>query len=290
LIFPDSFRQLLPLIVVMSLGTVALTDAGELKVLSNARLVNPTKMDGDSFFIDVSGSKLHIRLYYIDCPEISVTSKTDAERVREQMRYFGLSSAVSTVHYGKVAKQFSAKILSKPFTVYTTYANALGRSSKGRVYAFVVTAGGDDLAGLLLKNGLARTHGVGRKTPDGIPRDEMIMRLRDLETAAMLKRIGIWSASDPDRIAELRAEQRREDEKLKALQRQIDESVSLDQVVDPNNASKEELESIPGIGPKIAARIIRGRPYKRVDDLLKVKGIGPKKLEKITPYLTIKRD
>ena len=48
--------------------------------------------------------------------------------------------------------------------------------------------------------------------------------------------------------------------------------------------SKEELTAINGIGPVIAERIIAGRPYKDTNDLLRVKGIGKAKLEKIRPY------
>ncbi|MDX2439153.1 MAG: helix-hairpin-helix domain-containing protein [Desulfobacterales bacterium] len=55
-------------------------------------------------------------------------------------------------------------------------------------------------------------------------------------------------------------------------------------LLNPNIAGKEELMSINGIGPVLSVRIIAGRPYKTVDDLLKVKGIGPKKLEYIRPY------
>ena len=58
-------------------------------------------------------------------------------------------------------------------------------------------------------------------------------------------------------------------------------------LLDLNSASKEKLMSIDGIGPVLSARIISGRPYKTVDDLLKVKGIGPKKLENIRPYFVV---
>jgi len=45
--------------------------------------------------------------------------------------------------------------------------------------------------------------------------------------------------------------------------------------VDLNEASFEELQTLPGIGPKLAERIMANRPYHKVDDLLKVQGIGP---------------
>jgi len=283
-----TFLILRSLAFLLILGNFSLPQADDLKTFTNVRLIENMVMDGDSFHVKIADKILYIRLYFVDCPETSTASKTDAQRVLEQMRYFGLTDAVITVHYGNVAKEFTAKMLSKPFKIYTSYANALGRSSGGRFYAFVITGKGEDLSSLLVKNGLARSYGVGRKTPDGIARDEMVLRLRDLETAAMLKRIGIWSASDPDRIAELRAEQRREDDKLKDLQQQIIEASKANQVLDPNTASKKELETIPGVGPKIADRIIAGRPYKNVDDLLKIKGIGPKKLEKMRHYLNVK--
>ncbi len=54
-----------------------------------------------------------------------------------------------------------------------------------------------------------------------------------------------------------------------------------------NKAKSEELQTIKGIGPAIAEAIIKGRPYKKLDDLLKVKGIGDKKFEEIKPYVTL---
>jgi competence ComEA-like helix-hairpin-helix protein len=62
-------------------------------------------------------------------------------------------------------------------------------------------------------------------------------------------------------------------------------------VIDPNRASQADLETLPGIGPVLARRIMDYRrvhgPYRKIADLRKVSGIGPKKLEKIKPYLTI---
>jgi competence protein ComEA len=58
-----------------------------------------------------------------------------------------------------------------------------------------------------------------------------------------------------------------------------------------NNATAADLDALPGIGPVIAKRIITFRqahgPFKKIDDLLEVSGIGPKKLEKIKPYLVL---
>ena len=58
-------------------------------------------------------------------------------------------------------------------------------------------------------------------------------------------------------------------------------------VVNINDATHEQLETVPGIGPSLGARIIAGRPYQSVDDLLKVAGIGPQTLERMRPFFKI---
>ena len=66
-----------------------------------------------------------------------------------------------------------------------------------------------------------------------------------------------------------------------------EEEKKCDDPIDLSNASQEQFEQLPGIGPKIAAKIIAGRPYRSVEDLLNIPGIGKKTLEKIRPCVTI---
>ncbi len=61
-------------------------------------------------------------------------------------------------------------------------------------------------------------------------------------------------------------------------------------LIDINHASQKELETLPGIGPVLAQSIISYRenqPFRSVEDLLKVSGIGPKRYEKIRHLVTV---
>jgi competence protein ComEA len=56
--------------------------------------------------------------------------------------------------------------------------------------------------------------------------------------------------------------------------------------VDVNSADVETLQTLPGIGPTLAERIVAGRPYKNADDLTKVKGLSKSKIEAIQDQIT----
>lgn len=62
-------------------------------------------------------------------------------------------------------------------------------------------------------------------------------------------------------------------------------------IVNINRGTKAEFDSLTGIGPVIAARIISYRnqngPFMSIEDLLKVSGIGAKTLARIKPRLTL---
>ena len=57
--------------------------------------------------------------------------------------------------------------------------------------------------------------------------------------------------------------------------------------VNINTATELELQSLPGVGPALAEAIILGRPYRKVRDLSRVKGISPAMVCAWMPRLTV---
>jgi competence protein ComEA len=62
-------------------------------------------------------------------------------------------------------------------------------------------------------------------------------------------------------------------------------------IVNLNTASAADFEALPGIGAKMAARIVDYRqkngPFKKIEDLMNVPGIGEKNFLKLKPQLTV---
>jgi len=62
-------------------------------------------------------------------------------------------------------------------------------------------------------------------------------------------------------------------------------------VVNINTASASDLEGLPGIGAKTAARIIEYRqkngPFKKIEELMNVRGVGEKNFLKLKPQISV---
>jgi competence protein ComEA len=62
-------------------------------------------------------------------------------------------------------------------------------------------------------------------------------------------------------------------------------------VLDLNRAGAAELDALPGIGPVLARRIVEFRrqhgPFRRVEELRAVRGVGPRLLERLKPRVSV---
>ena len=156
-----------------------------------------------------------------------------------------------------------------------------------RIYAFIETSEGKSLAGELVQNGLARAYGVYRQSPIGLHQDEARERFKDMELRAAGSRRGIWAFTDWEALPEERLTERLEEIELSSAVKES-KRPPADGSINPNTASKEQLEMIPGIGPSTAQKIIDARPgqvFITPNDLLSISGIGQRTLEKMQAYL-----
>lgn len=141
--------------------------------------------DGDSFRVRLPDGRLEtFRLYFVDTTE----SRSRGKRSDDQAAYFGLTRE-QAVELGKEAKEFTARMLSTPFTIQTRWRQVFGPK---RYYACVYTADGSDLAELLVKHGLARIYGTRTALPDGRNSRLYLSQLRDLEATAKQVQLGGW--------------------------------------------------------------------------------------------------
>lgn len=274
------------LIVLVALAGSA---SGQLKKLENCSLVPTEWSDGDSFQVRLpDGKNQTVRLYGVDCIEIHVQGDdSNARRLRDQRRYFGIKEILTAKAVGEEAKEETARLLAKPFTVVTAFADGRGDGRFSRIYAFVETSDGRDLAETLVSMGLARAFGVVRQLPDGTQGEEWQEELKDLELTAARSGLGAWKHTDWKKLPEFRKEARTETAELDSAKG--NRKAGENKPVDINLAARDELMTLPGIGEKTANQIIGARPFKSVDELYRVPGIGEATLKRIRPFLTVSK-
>lgn len=157
--------------------------------LENVKFKGGRYDDGDSFHVIAEdGRELILRLYFVDtCEEEAVY----ADRIRDQAAYFGVTPE-RVKELGHEAAAFTRKQLEKPFTVWTRWHKALGRSKQDRYYATIITAGGKPLAEELVRNGLARIYGTRTVTHDTKSSSDYRSVLEKAEAAAKAAKSGGW--------------------------------------------------------------------------------------------------
>lgn len=268
--------------------------AADLVSMEGCTLVATDWADGDSFQVRTPAGEQHtVRLYGVDCLETNARDETDARRLRSQRRFFGITTvrpdAVASIDFAKALGRRAADetrdVLTRPFTVHTTFADARGDGRFQRIYAFVTDADGRDLAAHLVALGLARAFGVSRTTPTGETGEDYRERLADLQLQAAARGAGIWAHTDWNSLPD---ERRRDRDEARELRAAVDaKALPANFVVDLNRASRDDLMRLPGIGETLANRIIEARPYRRLTDILEVPGIGPSTYRALKPFLRL---
>jgi len=266
---------LVPIVLTAQQTRDAANPDGKWEVLDGCRLMTNNSVDGDSFHVLHRNREYIFRLYFVDAAE---TDPALHERAADQAAYFGLSTN-DIPRAGSLAAQFTrAKLAGRELTVITRWQNASGRSKLARYYA-VVFVNGKNLAEELAANGLARIYGVRANWPDGPRSTTFINQLKNAELAAREQRRGLW---DEVAFARLRPPVGTAGTNAPAVG-----AIQASKPVDLNASTYDELLKLPGIGPKLAERIMARRPYHAVEELEKVPGIGAKTLERLRPLVSI---
>ncbi|MBW1976058.1 MAG: helix-hairpin-helix domain-containing protein [Deltaproteobacteria bacterium] len=112
------------------------------------------------------------------------------------------------------------------------------------------------------------------------------MRLNCNKTifAAMIALLTIFVMTCPT-LAQNKAVQKQEKAQTQQVQQSEQAKLNI------NTATQADLEKLPGIGPVLAERIIKYReehgPFKTIDEIQNVKGIGKKKFETIKDLIAV---
>ncbi len=187
------------LLLVLALACLTNGAHAQWETWKGCRLIPNDSNDGDSFHVSYKNNEYIVRLYFVDTPETGTTNRGAEKQVADQAAHFG-QSPEAVNHVGKYAKQATAQLLSRQFTVTTQGTDARGNSSIARIYGFVTTSDGEDLAETLTANGLARSYGMAEATP-GKDRNQLRARYDRLEASARRQKVGIYSPNPLGSIA-----------------------------------------------------------------------------------------
>ena len=178
----------------------------------------------------------------------------------------------SSYYHAQESQDYLRKIIRNS-ELKITAGNEIPSHRYGR-YSGYITARND--TGLIEVNHQLIATGNAAFSKYNRQQRDSIMSFKYVEKAARKNKIGMWASPDSVGTKILTEEA----EKLKNLF-----------PLDLNSAQKKELTLIPSIGPKTAALIIDYRDkrgdFKSINELRRIRGIGPATVEKLEKYLII---
>ena len=185
-----SLTQIITLSVCLTTWQSLAAERKEWVMLTNCQYLAHADNDGDSFRVRGGTNEFLLRLYFVDTPE---TNLRYAERTREQSEYFGVTLD-EAMKGGRDARDFVRDTLREPFTVWTRWASAAGRSKESRYYG-IILVGTNSLDEVLVSKGLAQPKGVRPNLPTGQKASAHQDKLKALEADAKKRRVGLWASS-----------------------------------------------------------------------------------------------
>jgi endonuclease YncB( thermonuclease family) len=168
-------------------------------MLTNCQHIVHADSDGDSFRVRSGTNEFLLRLYFVDAPE---TNLRYPDRTREQSEYFGVTLD-ETMRGGRMARDLVRDTLREPFSIWTRWASAGGRSKEPRYYGFVLV-GTNTLDELLVRKGLAQPKGVRPNLPTGEKAAAHLQRLGALEADAKRQGVGLWASATDKKTETIR--------------------------------------------------------------------------------------
>jgi endonuclease YncB( thermonuclease family) len=191
----SSLTQIIALWVWLAASQGLAADRKEWVMLTDCQYVAHADNDGDSFRVRSGTNEYYFRLYFVDAPE---TNLRYAERTREQSEYFGVTLDES-MKGGRMARDLVRDTLQGPFTVWTRWASAAGRSNEPRYYGLVIV-GTRFLDEILVSKGLAQPKGVRPNLPSGEKATVHLEKLNALEADAKKQKLGLWANSTEGKL------------------------------------------------------------------------------------------
>ena len=122
-------------------------------------------------------------------------------------------------------------------------------------------------------------------------RHQLVVLLILLGAAGLGLAVGHWRRAYPDLVERVEQFDRQRATPPARISRSLPAPKLPNSAIDVNRASAVELRRLPGVGPRLAERIVAARetggPFAAFEDLRRVRGLSRQKIERLRPLLRL---